>query len=266
MTLAYRCAIAPLDQSTTTIGWHPGFYRRSRCGVTDCNWWDSALQFLADPGTPVVAPVPLTVLSTSPLVVMPTIPWTDTYGRISHWGDPSSLDRLQGVRIRGVVPAVARGAVLDKGALLGRIASQERGTKWSVWQGGRDVDGIVSLFHDLGLEVVGEEVPNLAGFDRTPGFGGRLLARARGPADCSAPLQGLGRLEVYFAALGTGIAPPGFVEPDGSVYGRYGRSAQSDTTPPNPSHENVSPAAAGVGIGGVLAILGALGAWWYARR
>lgn len=281
MTLAYRCAIAPLDQSTTRLGWQPGFYQRNPCGISDCRWWDQTLQFLADPGTPIVAPVPVTVLSTSPFLVRPTIPWTDTFGRVSHWGDPSSLDVVKSLRIRGIVPAVAAGAQVEKGALLGRVSARERGIKMSLWDPaptllaphGSDASGIVALFHDLGLDVVDAGPQDVARFDRTPMFGGHLLARAGGPADCTVGgavhgLLGGGALERYFSSVGlaTGIAPSGYVEPDGSVYARYGTSKQTDTRPPVPSHENVSPAAAGAGAGPGLLILGALGAWWYSRR
>jgi hypothetical protein len=274
--LAYRCAIAPLDQSTTSIGWRPGFYRRASCGLGDCQWWDATLQFLADPGSPIVAPFPMTVISTSPFLLRADLPWTDTYGRTSHWGTPG-VGQILPIRIRGATPAVRSGQQLGKGDLLGRVAPRERGVKWSFWDGtitplnltGRDVDGIVDLFHDVGLDIVGSTVPNLAAFARTPEFGGHLLARSGGTADCPdgavpSGVHGLGRLEAYFGDLGTGIAPAGFVEPSSGPYARYGTSAQRDTTPPSPSHENV--AAEGAGIGLVLGVAAALGAWWYSRR
>lgn len=266
MTLAYRCAIAPLDQSVTGLGWNPGFYRRTSCGLTDCNWWDETLQFLADPGSPVVAPVPVRVLSANPFVIMPQIPWTDTYGRIAHWGDPSSLDRIRGIRIRGMTPAVSAGTVLDKGGLLGRVAPRERGVKWSLWDDrptitdprGHDDSGILTFFHDLGLEVDGSRDQYVAGFERTPPFGGHLLARRSGTADCSS--SSVHGLDGYLGYLGSAAD---YVAPDSSVYSRYGTSSQTDATAPMPSHENISPRAAG---GGLLALGGlALGLWWLVK-
>lgn len=268
--LAYRCAIAPLDQSTTSLGWHPGFYRRASCGLTDCQWWDPLLQFLADPGTPIVAPFPLTVISTSPFLLRADLPWTDAYGRVSHWGTPG-LGAALPIRLRGATPAVRAGQQLAKGDLLGRVAAGERGVKWSFWDPapnlaaplGHDADGIVNLFHDVGLDIVGSTVPDLGAFARVPSFGGQLLARSGGPADCPATgdVHGLGHLERLF--LGTAV-PSGYVEPSSSVYARYGTSKQTDVTPPTPRHENV--AAEGAGIGLALGVAAALGAWWYARR
>ncbi len=273
MSLAYRCAISPLDQSRTGIGWLPGFYSRTTCGLADtCNWWDETLQFLADPGSPVVAPVPVRVLSANPLIVLPTIPWTDTFGRTSHWGDPSSGDMIKGIRIRGVTPAVASGATLQKGDLLGRIAPRERGTKWSLWDPtatplaprGQDTGGIVAFFNDLGLFIVGNGPQDVTGFDRAPTFGGHLLARTGGVADCTASSSVHG-LDGYLGYLGTGAD---YVPPDSSVYSRYGTSSQTDTAPPTPSHENLSPAVAGAAAGGGLLLLGGLGLglWWLSRR
>ena len=252
--MTYACAIPPLDQSATSLGWSPGFYRRNPCGVLDtCSWNDDSLQFLANPGTPVVAPFPVRVVSTSPFVLRPNF--------TLDWG---YHDVATDIRITGVTPAVSAGAVLDKGALLGRIARDQRGTKWMLW--GVNALGraasqqfIVPLFRSVGLEIVGAHPQEQTGFDRTPNFGGRLLARAGGPADCSgSTLRGLG------AYLGS--APSGYVETSSSVYDRYGTSGQSDTSVPPPRHENVARQVAegGAGLLGVAA-LAALGWWWMQR-
>jgi hypothetical protein len=277
MTLAYRCAIAPLDQSTTSLGWLSGFYRRDPCGLADCNWWDSTMQFLADPGTPMVAPFPMTVISTTPFLLRVDLPWTDTYGRMSQWGTPGP-GQIKPIRIRGATPAVRAGQQLAKGDLLGRVAAGERGVKWGLWDNtftplnpvGRDVDGIEALFRDVGLYVVGSHAQDMPGFARTPSFGGHLLARSGGTADCppdaaaSSGVHGLGRLEAYFGDLGTGIAPAGYVEPSSGPYARFGPSAQADASAPRPRHENVVAESAGIGL--ALAVAAALGAWWYSRR
>jgi len=257
--MTYACAIAPLDQSTTSIGWQPGLYQRDPCGLSDCAWQDNSVQFLADPGTPMVAPFPVEVVSTRPFVLRATVV-------LPFLGDP--YDFL----IRGADPAVAAGARLEKGALLGRVAARERGVTWALY--GSDPvfhrvgtqPFIMSLFTGLGLEVVGSGDRDMPGFRRTPRFGGQLLARSAGPAGaaCALPsaVHGLASLERYFDLASA--APTGFVDPDTSVYARYGTSSQTDTSPPRP-HQNVSPAAAGAGAGLLLAVAAALGAWWYAR-
>lgn len=260
----YACAIAPLDQSTTSLGWSPGHYTRDAC-ATDCDWDDYSLQFLADPGTPVVAPFPVLVVSTSPFVIRLGIPF------------PPGAAQQGDIRITGVTPVVPAGASLDKGSLLGRIAAGQRGTKWTLWAPSQVFGGdavqqpfIEALFGALGLDIVGAADPGQSGFTRTPLFGGHLLARANGPAatGCTT-MQGLGRFERYFDSGGlSGVAPAGYVEPSSGAYSRYGASSQTDTTPPNPLHENalVTPmqAAAGGGVALVL-VAAALGVWWYSR-
>jgi len=257
--VTYACAIAPLDQSTTSLGWSPGLYRYLACpAFGPCGWQDNSLQFLADPGTPVVAPFPLTVVSSSPFVVRGTVdlPFLG--------GTPSDI------RIYDIAPAAGAGARLDKGGLLGRVAPGKRGVKWVLW--GPDVFHVVgpqpfieSLFTGLGLSIVGAGPQDASGFERTPPFGGHLLARVAGPAGsaCAAPSSVHG-LDGYLGYLGSAAD---YVAPDSSVYARYGTSSQTDATPPVPSHENVSPAAAGVAAGGGLLLIGglALGLWWLVK-
>ncbi len=242
------CAIPPLDQSTTSLGWYPGQYARSPCPALDvCGWSDNALQFLANPGTPVIVPFPVTVVSTSPLVLRPNFPLS------AFWrGLPSDI------RVDGITPAVSVGPA-DKGALLGRIAPGSRGTKWSLWDGRAQAQFVLQLFREVGLEPVGGTRPTQAGFALVPVFGGRLLARQGGPADCpSGPLHGV------LGAYGLGSAPTGYVETPSSVYSRYGTSAQSDTSTPTPSHENVPLEVAAASGGGLALAAAAVGLfyWW----
>ena len=255
--MTFLCAIAPLDQSSTSLGWHPGDYYRTACpAFGDCGWSDKSLQFLGDPGTPMVAPFPVEVVSLRPFVVRGTVEL------------PFLGSTPYDFRIYDAAPAVAAGARLDTGALLGRVAPGARGVKWSLW--GPDPvfhrveqqPFISALFAGLGLDIVGTAYPPVSGLRLTPGFGGRMLARTGGSADC--PAGGVRGLEALFA-LGS-VAPAGYVEPSSSVYDRFGASRQTNTAPPPP---DVPAPASGGGGGlwalGVAAFVGGV-AWIATRR
>lgn len=259
------CSIPPLDQSTTSVGWRPGLFVYSSCPATGpCGYQEPGLQFLADPGTPVIAPFQMTVVQTSPMYLLraePNVP-IPMEGR-------ADLGELL-IRLTDVTPAAHVGAVLQKGDLLGRIASGARGTKWILWGRGRDgingqQSGIETMFDRLGLEIVGSTRPNLPQYTTISSFGGRMYAQTGSPADCaSGGMHGLGRgLSAYL-----GSAPTGYAETPSSVYSRYGTSTQTDRSVPNPTHENalvhVTAAQAG-GAGVVLLALG-LGVAWALRN
>ncbi len=243
------CSIPPLDQSTTSMGWYPGLFVYSSCpALPPCGFTDPSLQFLADAGSPVVAPFPVTVIQTSPMFI------------VRPAADGIAYNGLD-IRMTDVTPAAPVGATLQKGDLLGRIAPGKRGTKWVLWGRGTDgttgqQPGVAIMFSRLGLQVVGATRPQVDQYRTISSFGGRLLAVTGGPADCSSgPMHGLG------AYLGS--APSGYVETPSSVYSRYGTSAQTDRSVPNPTHMNVQPTAAQVGgaAGGLLLVLG-LGVAW----
>jgi len=249
--MTFPCAIAPLDQNTTSMGWYPGLFVYSSCPATGaCGFQDPSLQFLADAGTPVVAPFPVTIVQTSPMFVVRPDPTVPTNGFV--------------IRMTDVTPAAPVGATLQKGDLLGRIAPGKRGTKWVLW--GRSANGVTEqqegialMFHTLGLEVVGGTRPNLPQYTTISSFGGRLLAQTGSPAACSSTgaMHGLAGLSKYL-----GSAPTGYQETPSSIYSRYGTSAQSDRSVPNP-HENVSPTRAQVAGGGAALLVAGLGlAWW----
>ncbi len=255
--MTFTCAIAPLDQATTGLGWLPGNYTRLACGLSGCGWQDRSLQFLADPGTPVLAPMPVRIVGLSPLKIRPAVEVSSSWSRTV-----SSLSTNSDVTIRGITPApgLVVGTQLDKGGLLGRVAAGERGVRWSM-----DFLAILDFFRELGLEPVGAGYPPPpSGLIRTAMFGGKLLARSTGPAGGSCVPAGALHGYLSFYGLGS-AAPAGYVDPQSSVYARYGVSTQTDTTVPEP-HENVSPAAAGAGVGAGLLVLGLFGAWWLSRR
>lgn len=219
--MTYACAIAPLDQSATGIGFWPGSYTRSPCPMFgDCYRTDESLQFLADPGTPVVAPFPVTVVSVRPFVLHPTV-------ELPYLGPAFDF------RVYGIATAVTAGARVEKGELLGRVAPSGRGVAWTLW--GTDTFGSVGpqpfvkpVFQGLGLDLVGGAYPDVPGYRRVPMFGGRMLARTGSSADCSAGgVRGLERLLDGFGS----VAPAGYVEPSSSVYDRFGPSRQTNTAP-----------------------------------
>lgn len=243
--MTYACAIPPLDQSSTGLGWWPGLYRYVTPHVDGSVLIDYSLQFLADPGTPVVAPFPVRIVR--PGVVRPTV----------------ELPYLGGVVLDIVVTDLAGmpapGSSLQKGDLLGRIAPRSRGTKWVLWDASGQRSGIEALFGNLGLSLVGGTRPELPAYASTPNFGGHMYIRTGTPADCSSTtgmhgLKGLG-------ALG---APTGYADTPPSVYGRYGPSGQHDTSIPSP-HENRPTVRQAAGGGGLLLGLG-LGLWWWLRN
>jgi hypothetical protein len=234
----FLCAIAPLDQAATQLGWHQGSFTRRPCPlISSCVTRQEGLQFLADAGTPVVAPFDARVVREGAgllLVVQFDVPRAIAIPPVH-------------VRITGIAPEVGNGPV-QKGALLGRVARGARPAATFELVGG----SMEALFADLGLDVVGGERRPMTGFALTPSQGGRLLARASGPANCgSAGLHGL------FEPRGLGsVAPSGYVEPDGSVYGRFGTSRLSNTNVSVPSGSTPSGGlwslVAWVGIGGVV--------------
>lgn len=255
--MTFACAIPPLDQSTTSMGWYPGLFVYSSCpAFGPCGFSEPGLQFLADPGSPVVAPFPVTIVQTTPVFVVRPAADGIAY---------NSLD----IRITDVAPAAPVGATLQKGDLLGRIAPGKRGTKWILW--GRGTDGTVgqqpgvqTMFGRLGLEVVGSTRPNLPQYTTISSFGGRMLAQTSSPADCAAgAMHGFGALKGLASYLGS--APTGYVETPSSVYSRYGTSSQTDRSVPNP-HQNVSPTPSQVGGAGVVLLALGLGVAWALRN
>ncbi len=259
--MTYACAIAPLDQSTTSLGWSPGSYVRYPCSLLTatsaggCSWHDESLQFLANPGSPVVAPFPLVVTSLNPLTVRPAIELPRVFADAT-------------ISINGITPAAVRGP-LEKGGLLGRVAPGQRGVKWTLSTG----PFIVPMLASLGLDIVGATRPAARGFRLTPVFGGRLLARAGGPADCTNPLSSLRGLRGLRGPRSMGArlldlgsaAPTGYVEPPSGVYGRYGVSGQTDVSIPEPTNQNLARRASAAG-GGLLALVSASVLAWLAMR
>lgn len=234
------CAIAPLDQSSTSLGWGVGTFARSPCTVfSACTSRSEGLQFLADAGTPVVAPFPARVTRERGGLVL-----TLNFPVPAGISAPPARVRVTGINV------VAPDGPVELGGLLGRVAPGSRPAATFGLIGGGD---IAVLFSDMGLDVVGSERPELSGYRLTPTRGGQLLARSGGPADCA---RGHG-LSGYL--LGS-AAPPGYVTPDSSVYGRFG--------PSHLSNRNVSPpGSSSSGIGGVIVLLAASGvAWWVLRK
>jgi len=241
--VTYPCAIAPLDQAATQLGWHQGSFVRDPCMPFSgsCTSRSEGLQFLADPGTPVIAPFDARLTRTERVLVL-ELPFAVPRA----FGDPPVR-----VQVTGILPEAGNG-LIAKGALLGRVARAERPAAVFTLIGA----SMEALFADLGLDIVGGERRPTAGYRLTPSQGGRLLVRASGPANCAvAAMHG-------FGDLGSAVAPAGYVEPDAGAYSRFGVSRLS--------HANVSPPGAGGSSGGLWGLFGwiAVGgvALWAARR
>jgi hypothetical protein len=222
--MSFACAIAPLDQSATQLGWSVGTFARSPCPVFGvCTTRQEGLQFLADAGTPVIAPFPGR--------------WAA--GELTLGFEVPRAIALPPARVRinGLSNVRAAGYV-ERGDLLGRVGARPRPSVNFELVGGN----IIALFRDLGLDVVGAERPSLRGYGLTPMLGGRLLARTGGPADCAR--SGLAGLERAFLAT---AVPSGYVEPDQGAYSRFG--------PSRLTNQNVSvPGAAGNSSGAIALV------------
>lgn len=243
--MPYACAIAPLDQSSTQLGWHQGTFARRPCPLlASCTSRQEGLQFLADPGTPVVAPFDARLSSGGVLTVQFDVPRAIALPPIR-------------VRVSGITVQAPNGPI-QKGALLGRVAPGTRPSATFTLEGG----SMEALFSELGLDVVGGERRSVPGYALTPAQGGRLLVRASGPANCPAGgLRGLGY------ALGSNVAPAGYIEPDSGAYGRFGPSRLSNTNVGPPDAGAPSESSSGGGGWGLLAWLGIGGVvLWAAKR
>ncbi len=213
--MTFPCAIAPLDQAATQLGWHQGTFTLAPCPVMrSCMQRQEGLQFLADPGTPVVAPFDARVTREGAGLLLTV-----------QFPMPAVFAQPIRVRVSGILPGIANGPV-EKGALLGRVAPGSRPSATFSLLGG----SMTAFFAELGLDVVGGERVRTPGYSLTPFQGGRLLVRASGPANCPASgLHGLGY------ALGSDVAPAGYIEPDPGVYSRFGPSRLTNTNLTVPS-------------------------------
>lgn len=279
--MAVYCAIPPLDQAATRVGRGFGMgYNRARTAVDQLH---AGQDFIADAGTPVLAPLPGRVVRISS-DDRPS-PGMRGYGNavvLEHDFDVPGLPRpfWTGYMHLQRPPSLAVGTRVGTGALLGTVGNTSN--RQFVGMGAhlhfevrrrpypgnynRDTIDPLVLWRGLGLEQVGARREN----ERL--VGGQLLVRQGGPSDC--------RAGIAPTIAGLGLTPAGgygaaFIDP-AALRDKYQSKGVSVTTETGPKFmpEDYSKVQQGPQEGSaaarspwpVLAAVGALGAVLYFRR
>jgi hypothetical protein len=286
--MTFYCAIPPLDQAATRIGRGYGLgYNRER---TRMDQMHAGFDFVADSGTPVVAPIPGTVATKSDdtgpgyqrrfrgygnsLVLehrfaVPGLP-NPFFTLYAHLRDPVRLEVGQRVNtsdLLGIVGNTTNGQFSGMGP---HLHSEVRRAPVVAYGSRRDTFDPAVLWDGLGFAWIDNhrEAERLVG--------GQLLLREGGPSDCRAgqspTIAGLVRLGL--------AAPPGLIDPSTlrSKYVVYGgsRSNQNISSPalmpPDYAAVNSNAAVAAARQSGSMilpAVAGGaavLGLWWLSRR
>lgn len=284
--MAVFCAIPPLDQAATRIGRGYGRgYNRTR---TVRDQLHGGMDFVADSGTPVLAPIPGTVVLVSTDSGPGRVRGMGGYGnavvlehRFAVAGLPNpfwtSYNHLRSV------PVLSVGTRVNTGDLIGQVGNTTNGqfpgmgahlhfeVRRRPFPGSYDNDTVdpAILFRGMGIDVVGgrREIERHVG--------GQLLVRAGGESDCTAGLRPtiagwnaravVNGWEATLSHYGLRDVPTGYVDPATlrSKYAEKGvsRSNQNveNVLPPeyDPSTDNTRPrpgTASSSGGGGVLVI------------
>lgn len=279
--MAVYCAIPPLDQAATRVGRGYGLgYNRARTAVDQLH---AGQDFIADAGTPVLAPLPGRVV----LVSSDQNPARGMrgYGNaivLEHDFAVAGLPRpfWTGYMHLRSPPTLAVGSRVNTGDLLGPVGNTSNRqfagmgahlhfeVRRRPYPGNYNADTVdpLVLWRGLGIDLIGarREVGRLVG--------GQLLVQEGGASDCRA---GLTPTIAGLAELG--LTPPGFIDPSAIRYkyqakgvskateapGKFMPEDYSKTAPPPPpakggeaEERNYWP----------LLAAGALGAVLYLRR
>lgn len=265
------CAIPPLDQAGTRIGRGYGIgYNRDR-SVRD--QLHGGMDFVADSGTPILAPAPGTVVLISHDSGSGRVRGMGGYGnavvlehRFAIPGLPNPFWTLY-AHMRDV-PAAALGQTVNIGTLLGLVGNTTNGQfrtmgahlhhelRRRAFPGSYDHDTVDPsiLYRGLGIDYIGSRT------EVSRQVGGQLLVRQGGQSDCRA-----GQVP-SFAGLGfrgLGEAPPGYVDPATlrAKYAPYGVSRSNQNVesvlPPDYAamliaNDNTRPRSSGSSSGGLL--------------
>jgi murein DD-endopeptidase MepM/ murein hydrolase activator NlpD len=263
------CALPPVDQTVAQLGWGEGIFLGPRgAGVRPVT--HSGVDFMADAGSPVVAPWPGTVVAKGREDFGGSMGFArDAIGHyvvIAH-GVVEARQNPVWTRyghLRGESPLEV-GARVEQGALVGYVGSsglapENRGrprlffqafTNESLATRPRSLgsDPIDRFFRPLGVTREGGETPGMpiTPYDHVPSWGGRLVQ-----ADaCAATVAGIGL---------RGLDPRRIQ----SKYDRFGRTQLSSTARYAPAVYDVPASGGGGGL--VLALALGAGAWWFSRR
>lgn len=282
------CAIPPVDQAASQLGWHPGVFlpRREDAGVRVRGApppravFHRGLDFMADEGSPVVAPWPGTIVAKGyqRRGFMPSDDGLGHYVVINHGalgpriasGEPvaTMYSQLREASPRNVGDTVAQGDLLgyvgrsgllewraDRPLLYFQALRTTRfGEPVTDWEqtAGNHFDVQRDFFRPLGLETEGVQDPGtpFGPWEQVPPWGGRLVQRSA----CAAGVAGL---------AGLGAVNPQTIR---DRYTRYGSTQLTRTTPYMPAIRTEAAASSGTGGGLILGLAVVAGAWWLLRR
>ena len=282
------CAIPPLDQAATRVGrgWGEGWNRER----TDDHQLHGGMDFVADAGTPVLAPIPGVVLFTSDdegprisstraeagergqvrrmggygncvvlvhaghgIPGMPDPFWTS----YNHLQAPVALEPGTSVRtgdLLGHVGNTTNGQFRGMGAHL-HMEVRRAAFPGAVGHDGYELDTMdpSELFAAVGIDWIDHRT------EVRREVGGQLLIRSGGPSD-PAVCSGSRALSGPRALRGLGYAPPGYIDPASpAVRGKYLSKPGGSYTGSVQVRRDVLPPDYGAGVNG--AKLPVLGLW-----
>lgn len=257
------CALPPVDQSSSQLGWGPGVFSPER----GPSLTHRGIDFMADAGAPVVVPYAGVVVAKG----------TQEYGTALRAGADALGHYVviaHGAIVPGSRPVVTRyahlrspsplavGARVNPGDLIGYVGSSGRGPGSRpllffqvLWDGGAGsrydlgvpVNPINDFFAPLGVRHEGGQAPGppVTPYETTPPWGGQLLQ----DSTCGTLAS---------------VADPRRQRP---VYARYGNTQLSSRAVYSPAlyDAGVSPdASGGALVFGLAALAG--GVWWLVSR
>lgn len=239
----------------------------------------SGLDFMADEGSPVVAPWPGTIVAKGYQRQggIPGMPAEDGHGHyvvVFHGavGSRSSPVATMYAQLREASPRNV-GDTVAQGDLLGYVgrsgivterdprprlyfkalyATRAGGVPVTDWENEPAADPLRDFFRPLGLETEGVQDPGtpFGPWEQVPPWGGRLVQRSA----CAAGVAGL---------AGLGAVNPQTIR---GQYTRYGSTQLTRTTPYMPAIRTEAAASSGTGGGLILGLAVVAGAWWMLRR
>lgn len=263
------CALPPVDQAASQLGWGHGTFLGP--GVSPV--WHNGLDFMADTGSPVIVPWAGTVVDVGyePFGGSATLGMRrDALGHyvtISHGTiDPRNYPVFTRYANLRDAPRLTVGQNVSQGDLIGYVgtsglAPENRDRPRMFFQTftRRDAPGVRTpgadplerFFTPLGVARDGAATPGpvVTPFDHTPTWGGRLLQND----SCATSTAGL-----------RGLDP----RRQQSKYARYGHTQLTSSRPYLPADYAETGSGAAAGGAGALLIGGAIGlAWWiFGRR
>lgn len=250
--------------------------RRTRGAPPPRPVFQQGLDFMADEGSPVVAPWPGTIVAKGYQRQggIPGMPAEDGHGHyvvVSHGavGSRSAPVATMYAQLRDASPRNVGGTVAQ-GDLLGYVgrsgivtdrdprprlyfkalyATRTGGVPVSDWENEPPADPLRDFFRPLGLETEGVQSPGtpFGPWENVPSWGGRLVQRS----SCAAGVAGLGAVN------------PQTIR---DRYTRYGSTQLTRTEPYAPAVRTEAGALSGGGGGLVLGLAVVAGAWWMLRR